>query len=154
MDLIGLIFGQLQAPVHRRLNTHRNFNLGKAVLWFAITIPLRIKKSTEVSYKTDFLLWKRQKGCKPSRRFATLFILLCAMFTGKLPARSHFQRRLISLTSAKILKNIVKNVHFGFAEIASLACGRTEFLNQFLNNFYLRSWQPLRGDARWPFEAK
>lgn len=26
-----------------------------------------------------------------------------------------------------------------FAEIASLACGRTEFLNQFLNNFYLRS---------------
>ena len=32
MDFVGLIFGQLQAPVHRRLNTHRNFNLGKAVL--------------------------------------------------------------------------------------------------------------------------
>ena len=98
-----------------------------------------MKKINGSVIQDGFFAMKAAKGRKPSKRFATIFILLCAMFTGKLPARSHFQRRLISLTSAKILKNIVKNVHFGFAEIASLACGRTEFLNQFLNNFYLRS---------------
>ena len=98
-----------------------------------------MKKINESVIQDGFFAMKTAKGLQTAKTICNPFHIIMCYFHGEIVRQKSFASLPCKLTSAKILKNIVKNVHFGFAEITSLACGRTEFLNQCLNNFYLRS---------------